>query len=213
MTEQYTTLYESDLRIFHSNRARKLYVWAGRLRSFDEPFTQRYLSQKRKDSNFDVVYVCQGEETEELCAVLGQGFLSLRGHREGASSSYLMSVRKLFQKYFAFDEVECSPAFLCSGMVFILKLEDTVHIWRGKGSFVSEFLAARSKAEEMCPTGSIMEESEANESSTFWNILGHGEYASASYWYLRPRFEHTYACKIYIVDSKQVRHMACAILL
>ncbi|KAK0718397.1 hypothetical protein B0T26DRAFT_856017 [Lasiosphaeria miniovina] len=137
-----------------------------------------------------LVRLSQGKETAEFVQALGGIVIVRRGSSnkyDSLAPNMLCGRRYLGQV--AFDEVDFSPASLCSGFPYLITQQGKCYLWKGKGSDVDELGCARLVGMDLALMGELLEIEEDNEPDSFWDIFGGGARApSADHWRLKPNY-------------------------
>jgi hypothetical protein len=121
------------------------------------------------------------------------------------------------RKYFgqiAFDEVDYSPASLCSGFPYLISTQSgKSYLWKGKGSGIEELSCARLIGMDFGLTGEIEEVEDGNEPSSFLQIFGNGTTKvpiSADHWRMKPIYAK-YCGRLFCADSSAKSQVSCSI--
>lgn len=106
----------------------------------------------------------------------------------------------------SFDEVDFSPASLCSGYPFIISAKfGKLYLWQGKGSTADELGCARLIGMDIGLTGEIEEVTEGQEPSGFFDAFPDRSprpaYQSSDKWRLKPN-HNRYCCRLFRVDHE-----------
>ncbi|PBP15472.1 gelsolin [Diplocarpon rosae] len=165
-----------------------------------EVFAQR----EAKIAGGKLIKIRQGRETPEF-------FLALDGIiiiRRGSSNKYdslaphILCARKHFGQI-AFDEVDFSPASLCSGFPYLICTQSgKAYLWKGKGSGIDELGCARLIGSDSGLTGEIEEVEDGSEPASFLQIFGNGVDIpkSADHWRMKPNY-NKYCGRLFVADS------------
>ena len=205
------TLFEREMylcpHVYINEQGRKVnevYLWAG-----DEVpeaiVDDAYLFAAREARAFGgrLVKMVQGKETSEFLQALG-GVVIIR---RGSSNKYdsladNMLCGRRFMGQVAFDEVDFSPASLCSGFPYLITRQGKCYLWKGKGSDVDELGCARLVGMETALMGELVEVEEGKETDAFWELFGTEgavRVQSADHWKLKPSYSK-YSGRLFCSD-------------
>ena len=173
-------------------RVTEVYLWAG-----DEvpesvvEDAQLFAQREARALGGRLIKLVQGKETSEFLQALGGIIIVRRGtsNKYDSLASNMLCGRRYWGQI-AFDEVDFSPASLCSGFPYLITQQGKCYLWKGKGSDMEELGCARLVGMELALMGELIEVDEGAEPSDFWNIFGGGARApSADHWRLKPNYD------------------------
>ena len=165
-----------------------------------EIFAQR----EAKSAAGKLVKIHQGKETPEFFQALGGIIIIRRGtsNKYDSLAPHILCGRKHFGQI-AFDEVDYSPASLCSGFPYLISTQSgKSYLWKGKGSGVDELSCARLIGMDFGLTGEIEEVEDDNEPASFLKSFGNGATVpkSADHWRMKPSYDR-YCARLFCADS------------
>lgn len=215
-------LFEGNLylctRTFANAAGKKVteaYFWVGDDVPTAMADEMEVLAQKEvKSIGGKMIRIHQGRETPEFFHALG-GMVIIR---RGSSNKYdslaprILCTRKHFG-HIAFDEVDFSPASLCSGFPYLISTQSgKAYLWKGKGSGVDELSYARIIGMGLGLTGEIEEVEDGSEPASFLQVFGSGIAIpkSADHWRMKPNY-NKYSGRLFVANStsrQQVRLLA-----
>ena len=160
-------------------------------------------AQREARSN-KLVKIRQGKETPEFFQALGGIIIVRRGssNKYDSLAPHILCGRKHFGQI-AFDEVDYSPASLCSGFPYLISAQSgKSYLWKGKGSGIDELSCARLIGMDFGLTGEIEEVEDGNEPVAFLQIFGNGAKVpkSADHWRMKPNYDK-YCGRLFCADS------------
>jgi hypothetical protein len=183
----------------------EVYFWAG-----DEVPTSTvqgadiFAQREAKSAGGKLVKVQQGKETPEFFQALGGIIIVRRGlsNKYDSLAPHILCGRKHLGQI-AFDEVDYSPASLCSGFPYLISTQSgKSYLWKGKGSGIDELSCARLIGMDLGLTGEIEEVEDGKESALFLGIFGVGARIpkSADHWRMKPNY-NKYSGRLFRADS------------
>lgn len=190
-------------------KAVEVYFWAGdEVPESAVQDAQVLLQREARSFGGKLVKLTQGKETPEFIQALG-GIVIVR---RGSSNKYdslapnMLCCRR-YHGQIAFDEVDFSPASLCSGFPYLVTQQGKCFLWKGKGSDVDELSCARLIGMDLALMGELVEVEDGNESDAFWSMFdGGSRLGSADHWRLKPSYDK-YCGRLFksdAADRKQV---------
>jgi hypothetical protein len=210
-------LFEREMYICSHNftneagkKVTEVYFWAGdEVPESAVEDAQLFASREARAIGGRLVKVRQGKEIPEFIQALGGIAIIRRGSSKKYDSlapNMLCGRRHLGQ--IVFDEVDFSPASLCSGFPYLLAQQGKVYLWKGKGSNVDELSCARLIGIDLALTGELIEVEDGREPADFWRVFDGGSRpGSADHWRLKPNYDR-YCGRLFCSDAadrKQVR--------
>ncbi|KAI9055452.1 hypothetical protein LZ554_000406 [Drepanopeziza brunnea f. sp. 'monogermtubi'] len=165
-----------------------------------EIFAQR----EAKSAGGKLIRIKQGREPPEFFHALDGIIIIRRGssNKYDSLAPHILCGRKHFGQI-AFDEVDFSPASLCSGFPYLISANSgKAYLWKGKGSGVDELSCARLIGMNFGLTGEIEEVEDGSEPATFLQIFGSGITIpkSADHWRMKPNY-NKYCGRLFVADS------------
>ncbi|KAI2642754.1 hypothetical protein GGS21DRAFT_499433 [Xylaria nigripes] len=144
----------------------------------------------------------QGKETPGFLQALGGIVIIQRGSAHMYDS---LAPRMLCGRHYlghvVFDEVDFTPAVLCSGFPYLLTQAGRCYLWKGKGSSIDELGCARLIGTDCALSGEMEEVDEGFEPVTFWDLFdGAGRIGSADHWRLKPNYDK-YRSRLFLSDA------------
>lgn len=188
-------------------RVTEVYFWVGdEVPASDARGAEAVAAKEARSIGGRFVVLLQGKETPEFMAALGGVVLT----RRGSSNKYDSLAPNVLcgRRYLgcvAFDEVDFSPASLCSGFPYLITQQGRCSLWRGRGADGEEVDCARLVGMDLSLTGGLEEMEDGDEPADFWDVFDGGERgASADHWRLKPGYGK-YCCRLFCseADSKQ----------
>ncbi|KAF7552829.1 hypothetical protein G7046_g7279 [Stylonectria norvegica] len=156
-----------------------------------------------------LIKINQGKETAEFFQALGGVATIRRGSsnkHDSLAPNILCGRRYLGQV--AFDEVDFTPASLCSGFPYLITLQGMCYLWIGKGSDVDELSCARLIGMDLTLTGELIECEDGKEPESFWDLFGKGPKAhSADHWRLKPNYSK-YGSRLFCSDADTTQQIS-----
>ncbi|KAK3368232.1 hypothetical protein B0H63DRAFT_488084 [Podospora didyma] len=184
-------------------KVNEVYFWAGDevpLSTVED--TEIFARREARSFGGKLVRLSQGKETAEFLQALGGIVIVRRGssNKYDSLASNMLCGRRYLRQV-AFDEVEFSPASLCSGFPYLITQQGKCYLWKGKGSDVDELGCARLVGMDLALMGELLEIEEDNEPESFWDIFGGGARApSADHWRLKPNYDR-YCGRLFCSNS------------
>ncbi|KAJ9151938.1 Gelsolin [Pleurostoma richardsiae] len=203
-------LFEREMYICSHNftneagkKVTEVYFWAGdEVPESAVEDAQLFASREARAIGGRLVKVRQGKETPEFIQALGGIAIIRRGSSKKYDSlapNMLCGRRHLGQ--IVFDEVDFSPASLCSGFPYLLAQQGKVYLWKGKGSNVDELSCARLIGIDLALTGELIEVEDGREPADFWRVFDGGSRpGSADHWRLKPNYDR-YCGRLFCSDA------------
>ncbi len=191
----------------------EVYFWAGdQVPESTIEDAHLFVSKEARAFGGKVVKLRQGKETPEFLQALG-GIVIVR---RGSSNKYdslapNMICGRRYLGQVVFDEVDFSPASLCSGFPYLITQQGKCFLWKGKGSDVDELSCARLIGMDLALMGELVEVEDGTEPATFWDIFG-GRVAkphSADHWRLKPNYDR-YSGRLFRSDSADRKQVGCS---
>jgi hypothetical protein len=205
-------LFEETMYIcphtFGNNAGKKtteVYFWAGdNVPDSIVNKAERFAQREAKNSGGKLIKIRQGKETPGFFQALGGIIIIRRGssNKYDSLAPHILCGRRYFGQI-AFDEVDYSPASLCSGFPYLISTESgKSFLWKGKGSGIDELSCARLVGMDFGLTGEIEEVEDGNEPASFLQIFGSGARIpkSADHWRLKPNYDK-YCGRLFCADS------------
>lgn len=163
-----------------------------------------FAQREAKAAGGTLVKIQQGKETPEFFQALGGILIIRRGlsNKYDSLAPHILCGRK-HHGQIAFDEVDFTPASLCSGFPYLISTQSgKSYLWKGKGSGIDELSCARLIGMDMGLTGDIEEVEDGNEPASFLTIFGVGAKApkSADHWRLKPNY-NKYCGRLFRAES------------
>jgi hypothetical protein len=174
-----------------------------------------FAQKEAKSAGGKLVKIRQGKETPEFFQALGGIIIIRRGssNKYDSLAPHILCGRKYFGQI-AFDEVDYSPASLCSGFPYLISTQSgKSYLWKGKGSGIEELSCARLIGMDFGLTGEIEEVEDGNEPSSFLQIFGNGTTKvpiSADHWRMKPIYAK-YCGRLFCADSSAKSQVSCSI--
>ncbi|RMD44999.1 hypothetical protein DV735_g129, partial [Chaetothyriales sp. CBS 134920] len=205
-------LYEDSMYLcvhqFESTASRvtEVYLWVGdTVPEAAGEDAQIFCRKVARDSDAKLQVVKQGMESASFLSGLG-GILIIRTNT--SSDSYMLCGRR-HGGHLVFDQVEFSPASLCSGFSYLISTKlGKLYLWIGTGSCADEYGAARLVGADLGLTGEIEEVGEGKEPAAFWRAFSSPTakelYQRSDTWAMRAGSEHNgFPCKLYRVEQER----------
>ena len=193
----------------------EVYFWVGdEVPEATAEDAQLFVQREAKSLGGKLVKLRQGKETAEFLQALGGVIIVRRGSSnryDSLAPSMLCGRRYLGQV--AFDEVDFATSSLCAGFTYLLTQSGKCHLWKGKGSDVTEVSCARLIGMDLTLTGELVEHEDGSEPAAFWKIFGDvsSRPHSADHWRLKPNYDK-YCSRLFCSDAdsrQQVSLGAC----
>ncbi|KAG6128831.1 hypothetical protein E4U38_005503 [Claviceps purpurea] len=137
----------------------EVYFWVGdEVPASSAEDAQLFVQREARSLGGKLVKLRQGKESAEFVQALG-GVIMVR---KGSSNKYdslapNMLCGRRYLGQVAFDEVDYSPANLCTGFTYLLSKGGNCYLWKGKGSDVTEVSCARLVGMDLTLTGELIE--------------------------------------------------------
>ncbi|KAI1212873.1 uncharacterized protein F4807DRAFT_302810 [Annulohypoxylon truncatum] len=213
-THHERTLFEREMYLcshtFKDESGKKfteVYFWAGD----DVPHStvedaSTFLAREAKALGGKLVKLQQGKEAPEFLQALGGIVIVQRGsgNKFDSLAPHMLCGRR-YHGHVVFDEVDFTPAVLCSGFPYVVTTAGKCYLWKGKGSGVDELSCARLIGMDYALSGEMEEMEDGREPEAFWNLFKSNSTAvSADHWRLKPSYDK-YCCRLFRsdADSKQ----------
>lgn len=183
----------------------EVYFWTGdEVPSSTVQGADIFAQREAKSAGGKLIKLQQGKETPEFFQALGGIIIIRRGlsNKYDSLAPHILCGRK-HHGQIAFDEVDYSPASLCSGFPFLISTQSgKSYLWKGKGSGVDELSCARLIGMDLGLTGEIEEVEDGKESESFLGIFGAGARIpkSADHWRMKPNY-NKYCGRLFRADS------------
>jgi hypothetical protein len=169
-----------------------------------------FVQREAKAAGGKLVTIVQGKETPEFFHALGGIVIIRRGssNKYDSLAPHILCCRKHFGQI-VFDEVDFSPASLCSGFPYLISTQTgKSFLWKGKGSGIEELSCARLIGMDFGLTGEVEEVDDGNESMSFLKIFEEASIPkSADHWRMKPNYSK-YCIRLFRAESntrQQVR--------
>ncbi|KAL7626973.1 hypothetical protein AAE478_003748 [Parahypoxylon ruwenzoriense] len=204
------TLFEREMYIcshtFKNEAGKKMtevYFWAGD--EIPRPTIEDaslFASREARALGGKLVKFQQGKERPEFLQALGGIIVVQRGSSNKYDSlAPRMLCGRRYYGHVVFDEVDFTPAALCSGFPYVVTTAGRCYIWKGKGSGVDELSCARLIGMDFALSGEMEEIEDGREPATFWDLFGVSSKAgSADHWRLKPNYDK-YCCRLFCSDA------------
>jgi len=199
-THQERLLFEGNMYIcvhvfgnVTGKKVTEVYFWAGdEVPASVVEGADIFAQREAKSAGGRLVKIQQGKETPEFFQALGGIIIIRRGtsNKYDSLAPHILCGRKQFGQI-AFDEVDYSPASLCSGFPYLISTQSgKCYLWKGKGSGVDELSCARLIGMDFGLTGDIEEVEDGSEPASFLEVFGDGAQIpkSADHWRLKPNY-------------------------
>lgn len=190
-------------------KVNEVYFWAGdEVPESAVEDAHVFIQREARSFGGKLIKLTQGKETPEFIQALG-GIIIVR---RGSSNKYdslapNMLCGRRYLGEIVFDEVDFSPASLCSGFPYLITQQGQCYLWKGKGSDVAELSCARLVGMDVALMGELSEIEDGKEPANFWNIFdGGAKPSSADHWRLKPNYDK-YCGRLFhsdAADRKQV---------
>lgn len=212
-------LFENNMYLcthtFGSDAGKKVvevYFWAGDgVSESDVEDADIFAQREARAAGGQLVKLRQGKETSEFIEALGGIMITRRGssNKYDSLAAHILCGRR-YAGQIVFDEVDFSPASLCSGFPYLISMQSgKSYLWKGKGSGVDELSCARLIGMDFGVTGEIEEVEDGNEPAIFLSIFGNEAkiMKSADHWRLKPNYQN-YSARLFCASptsQSQVR--------
>ncbi|KAI1777619.1 hypothetical protein F4818DRAFT_319692 [Hypoxylon cercidicola] len=209
-THHERTLFEREMylcsHMFKDESGKKLtevYFWAGDEvpRSTVEDASV-FVSREARALGGKLVKLRQGKETAEFLQALGGIVIVQRGsgNKFDSLAPHMLCGRRHLG-HVVFDEVDFSPAVLCSGFPYVVTTAGRCYLWKGKGSGVDELSCARLIGMDYALSGELEEIEDGREPATFWDLFeAKSKAVSADHWRLKPNYDK-YCSRLFCSDA------------
>ncbi|KAH8595582.1 hypothetical protein B0O99DRAFT_622184 [Bisporella sp. PMI_857] len=164
-----------------------------------------FAQREARAAGGNLIKMQQGKESPEFFQALG-GIIIIR---RGSSSKYdslaphILCGRKHFGQI-AFDEVDFSPASLCSGFPYLISTQSgKSYLWKGRGSAIDELSCARLIGMDFGVMGEIEEIGDGQEPASFLDsVFGNDAKIpqSANHWRMKPNY-NKYCGRLFLANS------------
>jgi len=162
-----------------------------------------FAQKEAKAAGGRFVAIAQGKETPEFFSALGGIIIIRRGssNKYDSLAPHILCCRKYFGQI-VFDEVDFSPASLCSGFPYLISTRTgNSYLWKGKGSGIEELSCARLIGMDFGLTGEVEEVDDGNETPAFLKAFDDAAIPkSADHWRMKPNYSK-YCTRLYRADS------------
>lgn len=197
------TLFEREMYIcshtFKEESGKKVtevYFWVGDdVPHSDVEDASAYTSREAKALGGKLIRLQQGKETPEFLQALGGIVIFQRGssNKFDSLAPHLLCGRR-FHGHIVFDELDFTPATLCSGFPYVVTTGMKCYLWKGKGSGVDEISCARLiYAPEEIEDG--------HEPESFWGLFAtNSKPVSADHWRLKSNYDQ-YCCRLFCSNA------------
>ena len=192
-------------------RTTEVYLWCGD--GVSPPAiedAQLFSKTAAKEAGGKLIILAQGKETSNFFEALGGIVITRRGSSSrfsssaGAAATYMLCGRRHMGQI-AFDEVDFSPASLCSGFPYIVSATSgRLYLWKGRGSGADELGCARLIGMDLGLTGEIEEVDEGKEPPAFWQAFPGAPKAvdmPQGHWHLKPGCEK-YTTRLFALEME-----------
>ncbi|KAH8815853.1 hypothetical protein F5884DRAFT_667166 [Xylogone sp. PMI_703] len=165
---------------------------------------ERVAEREAKSFGGTLVKIIQGKETAEFVQSLGGIIIIRRGtsNKYDSLAPHILCGRQ-YVGQIAFDEVDYSPASLCSGFPYLISTPTgKCYLWKGKGSGIDELSCARLIGMDFGLTGEIEEIEDGNEPASFLETFGPNTQIpkSADHWRMKANYTK-YRGRLFCADS------------
>lgn len=173
-------------------KVQEVYFWVGdEVSPAAVEDVQVFVNREAKAMGGDLIQVQQGKETAEFIHALGGILIIRRGsnNKYDSLASNMLCGRQ-YMGQVVFDEVDFTPATLCSGFPYVISTSGKCFIWKGKGTGINELSCARLIGMDLALMGELTEVDEGNEPENFWDLFGgNKKMSSADHWRLKPNYD------------------------
>ncbi|KAH9898920.1 hypothetical protein F4778DRAFT_741573 [Xylariomycetidae sp. FL2044] len=170
----------------------EVYFWAGdEVPQATVEDASLFVSREARAMGGKLVRVQQGKETAEFLQALGGIVITQRGsgNKFDSLAPHMLCGRR-YQGHVVFDEVDFTPAALCSGFPYLVTQAGRCYLWKGKGSGVDELSCARLIGMDYALSGEMEEVEDGREPADFWDVFDGGhKIGSADHWRLKPNYD------------------------
>ncbi|KAI0131648.1 hypothetical protein F4776DRAFT_655165 [Hypoxylon sp. NC0597] len=204
------TLFEREMYIcshtFKDGSGKKVtqvYFWVGD----DVPLStvedaSIFVSREARALGGKLVKLQQGKETPEFLQALGGIVIVQRGsgNKFDSLAPHMLCGRR-YHGHVVFDEVDFTPASLCSGFPYVVTTSGKCYLWKGKGSGVDELSCARLIGMDFALSGEMEEIEDGHEPASFWDLFDvSSRPVSADHWRLKPNYDK-YCSRLFHSDA------------
>lgn len=196
-------------------RTTEVYFWVGdEVPASDARGAEAVAAREARSIGGRFVVLLQGKETPAFMAALGGVVLT----RRGSSNKYDSLAPNVLcgRRYLgcvAFDEVDFSPASLCSGFPYLITQQGRCFLWRGRGADGEEVDCARLVGMDLSLTGALEEVEDGDEPASFWDVFDGGERGvSADHWRLKPGYGK-YCCRLFCSDANSKQQVSFSLII
>jgi len=171
-----------------------------------------YARREARQAGGSLVKIQQGKETSEFIQALGGIVIIRRGslNKYDSLSPHILCARKHLGQI-VFDEVDYSPASLCSGFPYLISTQSgRCFLWKGRGSGIEELGCARLIGMDFGVMGDIEEVEEGQEPASFLQVFGNGTKIpqSANHWKMKPNYDK-YCARLFCAKSTAKSQVSC----
>lgn len=218
-THHERTLFEREMYLcshtFKNESGKKLtevYFWAGdEVPSSTIEDASIFVSREARALGGKLVKLQQGKETAEFLQALGGIVIVQRGsgNKFDSLAPHMLCGRR-YLGHVVFDEVDFSPAVLCSGFPYVITTAGKCYLWKGKGSGVDELSCARLIGMDYALSGELEEIEDGREPATFWGLFNADSKAvSADHWRLKPNYDK-YCSRLFCSEAASKQQVGYA---
>ncbi|KAI5864483.1 hypothetical protein GGS23DRAFT_604131 [Durotheca rogersii] len=210
------TLFEREMYIcshtFKSEAGKKfteVYFWTGdEVPCSAAGDASPFASREAKAMGGKLIKLQQGKETPEFLQALGGVVIVQRGSSNKYDSlAPRMLCGRRYRGHIVFDEIDFSPAVLCSGFPYVVTAAGKCFIWKGNGSGVDELSCARLIGIDFALSGGIEEIEDGRETAAFWDLFNVNTKAvSADHWRLKPNYDK-YCTRLFCSDASSKKQI------
>ncbi|KAI1375012.1 hypothetical protein F4677DRAFT_424310 [Hypoxylon crocopeplum] len=209
-THHERTLFEREMYIcshtFKNESGKKLsevYFWAGD--EVPHPTVEDasiFVSREARALGGKLIKLQQGKETPEFLQALGGIVIVQRGsgNKFDSLAPHMLCGRR-YLGHVVFDEVDFTPAALCSGFPYVVATGGKCYLWKGKGGGVDELSCARLIGMDFALSGEMEEIEDGREPTKFWDLFdANSKAVSADHWRLKPNYDK-YCSRLFCSDA------------
>lgn len=218
-THHERTLFEREMYLcshtFKDESGKKLtevYFWAGdEVPHSTVEDASIFVSREARSFGGKLIKLKQGKETAEFLQALGGIVIVQRGsgNKFDSLAPHMLCGRR-YLGHVVFDEVDFSPAVLCSGFPYVVTTAGKCYLWKGKGSGVDELSCARLIGMDYALSGELEEIEDGREQATFWNLFdANSKAVSADHWRLKPNYDK-YCSRLFCSDAASKQQVSYA---
>ncbi|KAI1393686.1 uncharacterized protein F4822DRAFT_20771 [Hypoxylon trugodes] len=210
-THHERTLFEREMYLcshtFKDESGKKVfsevYFWAGdEVPQSTVEDASVFLPREAKSLAGKLIKLQQGKETPEFLQALGGIVIVQRGsgNKFDSLAPHMLCGRR-YLGHVVFDEVDFTPASLCSGFPYVVTTAGRCYIWKGKGSGVDELSCARLIGMDYALSGEMEEVEDGQEPANFWSLFDtKSKPVSADHWRLKPNYDK-YCSRLFYSDA------------